>query len=169
MSEEWDTNGYDGGFVSDGRSKKYSSKRTKIPRFRSIIRPNKRSRRRRVRVGNDSETTILMWGTFSFLVSAVLHTEWVFMSFYGIFILYTIFSKDIKPIRFVSSSILVAGILFFIAITLVVLLDLLGDADMLQEPSTRIAYTYIVGVPSLSWAIVRLLESWIYSPNKKEL
>ncbi|SES35333.1 hypothetical protein [Psychrobacillus sp. OK032] len=163
MSEEWNTSASDGEFISDGGRKNRSSKRTRIPRFRSII--SKKSRKRSV--GNDSEATILMWVIFSIIVSAIFHSDWAFKSLYGIFLFYTIFTKNIKPIRFVSSVILFIGSLSFIALTLVVLIDLLGDANMLQDPITRKAYTYIIGVPIISWGIIRLLENWIYGPFKK--
>lgn len=53
-----------------------------------------------------------------------------------------------------------------IARTLVVFLDLWVDGSMLQDPITWIAYTFIIGTPSIGWGIVRLLEKWIYRPNK---
>ena len=165
MSDEWNTGSSDGEFISDKGRNNGSSKRIKIPRFGSII--SKKSRKRHV--GNDSQTNILLWVIFSVIVSVIFHSEWVFMLLYGIFLVYTIFTKNMKPIRFVSSTILVIGIVFFLALTLVVLIDLLGDANMLQDPITRKAYSYIVGVPLTSWVIVRVLENWIYGPAKKSL
>ena len=167
MSDEWNTGGSDGEFISDKSRNNRSSKRIKIPRFRSII--SKKSSKRSVHVGNDSQTNILLWVIFSVIVSVIFHSEWVFTLLYGIFLFYTIFTKNIKPIRFVSSTILVIGIVFFLALTLVVLIDLLGDANMLQDPITRKAYSYIVGVPLTSWVIVRVLENWIYGLAKKSL
>lgn len=159
--ENWYGGGYDGGFVGDSKSKKNSIKRPKIPKFRSFIRTNKRGRRRRTH--NDSETTILTWTIISLLVSCLFHTETVFILFYGVFLLYTIISKDIRPIKFVSSIIFGIGVVFFIALTFAVLINLLGGANLLKEPITWKAYTYIIGAPYLSRGIVRWLEKWIYN------
>lgn len=156
-NEESYSGGYDGGFVGDGRSKKSSIKSPKIPKFRSFIKVKKR---RRNRVESDSETKILMWTVISLLISALFHTEIVFVLFYGLFFLYTLISKDIRPIRRLSGIILAIGVVFFIALTFAVFVSLFS---LLTEPSTWIAYKYIIGTPAISWGIVRLLDKWIYN------
>lgn len=167
MNEDWNSGGYDGGFLSDGKNKNRYKNRTKIPKFRSITSKSSRRRRRSSQTEHDAETLILMWAVISFLVSAVFHVEWVFISFYGIFLLYTLVTKDIAPIRYVSSIIFGMGILFFIAITLVVVLGYIGGTDMLQDLIIRKAYTYIIGTPLISWLVVRGLENWVNGPIKK--
>lgn len=156
-NEESYSGGYDGGFVGDGRSKKSSTKLPKIPKFRSFIKVKKR---RRSRVEGDSETKILMWTIISFLISVLFHTETVFVLFCGLFVLYTLISKDIRPIRLLSRIILATGVIFFIALTFAVFVSLFS---LLNEPITWTAYKYIVGAPAISWGIVRLLEKWIYN------
>ena len=149
------------GLLAMEEAKKGPSKRTRIPKFRSFIRkPKRKGRRKRGRASGDSTTTIGMWTVISFLASVLLHTEIVFVLFYSIFLLYTIISKDMGPIRLVSSIIWGIGILFFIALTLAVVLSLF---TLLQEPVTWKAYQYIIGVPLASWGIVRILENWIYN------
>ncbi|MED3055997.1 hypothetical protein CON42_21865 [Bacillus thuringiensis] len=164
MSEEdWYTDGYNGGFVGDGGSRQRSGKKTKIPKFRSFIKnTNKRGRRRRVHANHDSETIIRTWTVILFVLSALFRTEIIFMLFYGIFILYTFISKNIGPIRVVSSTISAIGVVFFIAFTLFVVICLLGGDSLLQVMGTWEAYKYIIGVPLMSWGVVRLFEKWIY-------
>ncbi|PDZ94881.1 hypothetical protein CON36_31440 [Bacillus cereus] len=156
-NEESYSSGYDGGFVGDRRSKKSSTKSPKIPKFRSFIKVRKRHR---ARVQSDFETKILTWTIISFLISALFHTETVFVLFYGLFVLYTIISKDIRPIRILSGIILATGVVFFIALTFAVFVSLFS---LLTEPFTWTAYKYIVGAPVISWVIVRVLDKWIYN------
>ncbi|WP_084242865.1 hypothetical protein [Planomicrobium okeanokoites] len=169
MSEEWYTSGLDGEFVSNGKNKNRQRKRTKIPNFRSVVKKSTtRRRKRRVHAEHDSETLILMWVVITLLVSAIFHAEWLFISLYVIFILYTLLTKDIKPINYVSSIIMGIGIIFFIATTLVVLFGFLGETNMLQDPITQKAYKYIIGTPLMSCLIVRLLEKFIEGFSKKK-
>ncbi|NUH86298.1 hypothetical protein HUN92_21900 [Bacillus firmus] len=158
--------GYDGGMYSGGGTKGSRGK-TKIPRFKSIIRKGHRGRRSRNNNINDPETTIVMWVVITLLVSAVSHAEWLFVSLYMLFVFYTLLTKDVWPIRFVSKILTTMGILFFVAITLVLLINLMVDESI--DSTILIAYGYIIKIPLLSWSIVWLLESWIDWINTKQI
>ena len=161
--------GYDGGMYSSGGTKGSRGK-TKIPRFKSIIRKGhqgRRPRRNRVNNINDPETTIVMWVVITFLLSAVFHAEWLFASLYALFVFYTLLTKNVWPIRFVSKILTTMGILFFVAITLVLLINIMVDESI--DSIILIAYGYIIKIPLLSWSIVWLLESWIDWLNKKKI
>lgn len=158
MDDEW-YDSYDGGMYS-GSSTKGTKRKTRIPRFKSIIR--KGNRRRRSRRGNvsDPETTIAMWVVITVILSAILHREWIFAFLYAIFFLYTLRTKDMWLIRYVSVVLTWMGVLFFVAIGLAVVLNLMLGSNILQDPATQTAYGYIIKVPLLSWSIVWLLEHW---------
>lgn len=160
MDDEW-YDGYDGGMYSGGGSKGNRRKKTRIPQFKSIIRKGYRGRRSRRGSASDPETTIVIWVVITFLVSALFHAEWIFALLYGLFLLYTLCTKDIWPIRYVSVILTALGILFFVALGIAVLLNFMVDYNLLQHPATQTAYRYIIKVPLLSWSIVWMLENWM--------
>jgi hypothetical protein len=166
MDDEW-YDGYDGGMYS-GSGTKGLKRKTRIPRFKSIIRKGYRGKRSRRGKVSDPETTIVIWVVITTIVSALWHAEWIFASLYALFVLYTLLTKDVWPIRFVSVILTAMGILFFVALGLAVLLNLMVDNNILQDPATQIAYGYIIKVPLLSWSIIWLLENWMVWINKRK-
>lgn len=166
MSEEWGSGGYDGGMLGDSKKKK-SSSHTRIPRFKKIKRSRSRIRGRRPEEP-DAEIHIVIWAAAAFLLSAVMQAEWIAGSYFISFVLYAFLTKDIGPLKFLSNAILIVGILFLIALTLVQAISLLADSGFLKDPATIRAYKYIVGVPILSWSLVRITEAMIDGPRKHE-
>ncbi|WP_282154495.1 hypothetical protein [Cytobacillus gottheilii] len=149
---------YDGGMYTGGGSKGYRGK-TKIPRF---IRAGYRKNRSRRNMGDKKLEPVDIFAicvVFTMLVTLIFQMEWLFASFYAIFVFYTMLTKNVKPIRFVSKVLGIMGMLFFAAITFVFLIDSM-DANI--DPTILSAYGYIIRIPLLSWSIVWLLEGWIH-------
>ncbi|WP_191276749.1 hypothetical protein [Neobacillus kokaensis] len=167
MDDEW-YDGYDGEMYSGSGSKGYKSKKVKLPRFKSIIRKGHRGRRSPRGAASDPETTIVMWVVITLLVSAFFHAEWIFASLYGLFLLYTLRTKDVWLIRYVAVILSALGILFFVALGIPLLLSFMIDGDFLQHPATQTAYRYVIKVPLLSWSIVWMLENWMDWIHKRK-
>ncbi|WP_284036539.1 hypothetical protein [Neobacillus sp. 114] len=164
MDDDW-YDGYDGGVYTGSGTKGSKRKtRTRIPSLKSFI--PKGSRRKRSRRGkvSDPETTIGIWVVMTALGAALFHAEWISGILYTLFVIYTLVSKDLWPIKYVSVILTGMGILFFVALGLAVLLNLAIGSNILTAPATQVAYGYIIKAPLLSWSIVWVIENgmdWI--------
>ncbi|WP_080843924.1 hypothetical protein [Cytobacillus gottheilii] len=150
--------GYDGGMYTGGGSKGYRGK-TKIPHFRRIGYRKRRSRRNMGANQLEPVEFFAISVVITMLVTVLFQIEWLFASFYAVFVFYTMLTKNVNPIRFISKVLTGMGMLFFAAITFVFILDIMVDGNV--DPTIPIAYGYIIRIPLLSWSIVWLLEGWI--------